>query len=454
MQTTIIVATRPWRWASQEMIRRIFYVDRFALCSCVRSPRGGLPCRGRVARIVHRAPTTAPQLPEVTVANPSVRQVPDYAEYTGRTDALESVDIRSRVSGYLKKIDFKPGDEVPTGKVLFQIDPDPFQADVDKAKAQVTTLTTRLARLKKDVERYTALLPQKAISQQDYDKAVADEQETASSIDGAKAAMEHANLMLKFTRVTAPCDGKIGRDLISVGNLVAADTTVLAHIVSVGQIYVYFDVDENAFQRFQKYEAQLSGSSKLKHEADVQMRRATDEKFSHSGKIDFIDVELNRNTGTIKVRAVFDNKDDQIKAGEFADIRLPLGNPADSLTVPEEAVGSDLGRKYVFVVDKQDKVHYTPITTGTARDGYIVVRSGLKPDDQVIVDGIQRARDGVTVKAQRAADEKPAADKSALVLETTRPAESDVAKAWRARVRHLSRDREVAVPLIYSFLSL
>ena len=215
--------------------------------------------------------------------------------------------------------------------------------------------------------------------------------------------------MLKFTRVTAPCDGRIGRELISVGNLVNADITVLAHIVSVGQLYVYFDVDENAFQRFQKYEAQLKGSSKLKHEAEVQMRRATDEKFSHDGKIDFIDTELNRNTGTIKVRAIFDNKDDMIKAGEFADIRIPLGDPTESLTISEDAVVSSLANKFAYVVDKEGQVHQKPIKLGAARDGYVVVRSGLKPEDWVIVDGLQRARDGATVKPQKPDADKPSA---------------------------------------------
>ena len=349
----------------------------------------------------------AAAVPEVTVAHPAMKLVPDYAEYTGRTEAVDSVDIRSRVSGYLKKTDFKAGDTVKTGQVLFLIDPDTFQAEYDNAKAQVTALTARRDRLKKDVERYTVLLPQKAVSQQDYDKAVADELETAGNIDSAKATLEHANLMLNFTRIMAPCDGRIGRDLISVGNLVAADSTVLAHIVSIGQIYALFDVDENAFQHYQKYEAELKGDAKLKHEGEVQLRRATDEKFIHTGKIDFIDTELNRNTGTVKVRAVFDNKNDMMKPGEFADIRIPLGDPTDSLTVPEDAVGSDLGRKYVYVVDDKDTVHYTPITTGISRDGYIVVRSGLKPEDWVIVDGIQRARDGATVKAPRPADATP-----------------------------------------------
>lgn len=348
----------------------------------------------------------AAAVPEVTVAHPAMKLVPDYAEYTGRTEAADSVDIRARVSGYLKKTDFKAGDIVKTGQILFLIDPDTFQADYDKAKAQVTALTARLDRLKKDVERYTVLLPQKAVSQQDYDKAVSDELETAGSIDGAKAALEHSDLMLKFTRVMAPCDGRIGRDLISVGNLVAADTTVLAHIVSIGQIYVMFDVDENAFQHYQKFEAELKGEAKLKHEGDVELRRVTDKKFIHAGKIDFIDNELNGTTGTVKVRAVFDNKDDQIKPGEFADIRIPLGDPSDSLTVPEVAVGSDLGRKFVYVVDKDGKVHNTPITVGASREGYIVVESGLKPDDWVIVDGLQRARDGATVKANRPDTEK------------------------------------------------
>ena len=276
--------------------------------------------------------------------------------------------------------------------------------------------------MKKDVERYTILLPQKAVSQQDYDKAVADELETASSIDGAKAALEHADLMLKFTRVTAPCDGKIGRELISVGNLVNADLTVLAHIVSVGEIYVYFDVDENAYQRYQKYEAELKAKSKTRstHADTVQLRRVTDEKFSHDGQIDFIDTELNRNTGTIKVRAIFDNKDDMIKAGEFADIRIPLGDPTESLTIPEDAVVSSLANKFAYVVDNQGQVHQTPIKLGAARDGYVVVRSGLKPEDWVIVDGLQRARDGATVKAIHPDSDKKAADSLGRALRTQR----------------------------------
>jgi len=351
----------------------------------------------------------AKSLPDVTVAHPALRRIPDYAEFTGRTDALDSVDLRARVSGYLQKINFKPGDEVTTGQLLFQIDPDPFQAALDQAKGQVTALTARSERLKKDVERYTTLLPQKAISQQDFDKAVAEQQETAGSLDGANAAVEHAQLMLKFTKVTAPCDGRIGRNLISVGNLVAADTTVLAHIVSVGQIYAYFDVDENTYQRYQKLEAEMKADPKPRAKAVVELRRATDDTFAHAGKIDFIDTELNRNTGTIKVRAVFDNNDDQIKPGEFAEIRIQIGDPTDSLTIPEDAVGSDLGRKYVFVVDAHGKVHYTPITTGTARDGYIVIRSGLKPADWVVVDGIQRVRDGATVKPPKPDADKPSA---------------------------------------------
>jgi RND family efflux transporter MFP subunit len=357
----------------------------------------------------HRAPPGGGESkpPEVTVTPAVEREVTDSVEYTGRTEAVAAVEIRARVSGYLEKINFHPGAEVKAGQVLFEIDPKIYQAEYDKADGQVATYQARLDRLTRDVDRNRPLVNKGAVSREDFEKMVGDRDEAIAGLKAAKANLEGARVNLDFTKVKAPIAGKVSRNLITEGNLVRADSTVLANIVSTGRMYVYFDVDEKTLLVYEDLVRKGHLKPGTGDEADAEITLGNG-RVLKGGSVDYIDVQLHRGTGTIQVRATFPDPDGILKAGEFVRVRLPVGDPHKAVLIPEVALGSDQGLKYVFVVDDQDKVARRPVELGAVHDGLVEVLKGVRGGEWVIVKGLQRAREGLAVQAKREPAAAPA----------------------------------------------
>lgn len=344
----------------------------------------------------------SPPPPAVTVSQPVEREVTDYDEYTGRTVAVEEVEVRPRVSGYLVKVNFQEGTEVQKGTLLFQIDPRPLEAELAAAKGQVAQWEAKLARAEADVARYERLLPKGAASQKDLDTAIADRGEARAAIQSARAAVDTVALNLEFARMTAPISGRVGRALVTVGNLVDA-TTLLTTIVSLDPMYAYFDADERTLLRNQQLIREGKRVSAREGHTPVHLGLANEEGFPHQGLIDFVDNRVDPTTGTIRVRGVFSNADRFLTPGLFVRVRLAGSNRYPALLVTDRAIGTDQGQKYLLVVNDKNVVEYRPVQAGRLHDGLRAIQAGLKPDDWVIVNGIQRARPGVTVVPQRTA---------------------------------------------------
>jgi len=351
-----------------------------------------------------QGPPPSPSLPPlvVTVSQPVERDVIDHDEYTGRTAAVEEVEVRARVSGYLIKVNFTEGAEVKKGDLLFQIDPRPFQATLDAAKGQVAQWEAKRARAEADVARNQRLLPKGAASQKDLDSATADLGEARAEIQSAQAVIQQATLSLEFTRITAPISGRISRTFITEGNLVTADTTLLTTIVSIHPMYAYFDVDERSMLRYQQLARERKRQSARDARVPVLLRLANEEGFPHEGVIDFVDNRVDPTTGTIRTRGVFANTDRILTPGLFVRVRIPGSDTYKAVLVADRALGTDQGQKYVWVVNEQNIVEYRVITPGSLQsDGLRVIQAGLKPGEWVIVNGLQRARPGVTVVPQQ-----------------------------------------------------
>lgn len=359
-----------------------------------------------------RSPAAKPQSgpPEVTVARPVVRSVVDFEDFPARLDAVASVDVRARVSGYLKEIGFKDGVEVPENTLLFVIDPRPYDAVLAQAKAKVEALNARLTQCNADLARAQKLLPTGAMTQEEYDAVVASRAEAAGSIAGAEAEVDRANLNVEFTRVTAPIAGRVSRTLITEGNLVTADTTLLTNLVSLDPIYAYFNVDERTVQSIREPRPAETDGPKRIQDIEVLLALAADAGFPHKGHLDFVDNRVDPSTGTIQIRAVFANpKTAQgtraLVPGYFARVRIQEDTPRQALTVPERALMTDQGQKYVLVVDDTNVVHRRPVKVGLLQDGQREIAEGLDADDRVIVEGLLRVRPGVTVKPHPAEPE-------------------------------------------------
>ena len=386
------------------------------------------------------AQAAPPPPPNVTVAKPVVREVVDFNEYTGRLTAVEEVELRSRVKGYLDSIGFKDGDEVKKGQVLFQIDPRPFDAAVKVAEGQLGQIKARRARAESDVARYKELVPKGAATQQDLDRAIADLGEATAGIGAAEAEVDQAKLDQVYARVAAPIDGMASRAMLRVGNLVGASATgeqLLTTIVRLDPIQIDFSVDQRAAQVYRQASldsrrARGLGEPKSARELDIpiQFGLASEDGFPHEGVIDFLDNRVNPATGTIAVRAVAKNTERQFRPGYFARVRIASGEPYRAVLVADTAIGTQQGQKYVLVVDDKGTVAFRPVQIGASQnDGLRVVKSGLKGDEQVVVNGIQRARPGSTVKAELA--QMPVREAPGGAAPATQPA--SVAAAAKGR---------------------
>jgi RND family efflux transporter MFP subunit len=355
------------------------------------------------------AAKAAPPPPAVTVSRPITREVLDFDEYTGRLLAVEEVEVRARVKGYLDSIGFKDGDEVKKGQLLFQIDPRPFAAQVKAAEGQVDQLKSRRMKADADVKRYKDLVPKGAATQQDLDRAIGELGEAVAGISSAEAEVERAKLDFEYARVTAPIDGMTSRSNLTVGNLIGAAGSgeqLLTTIVRMDPIYVYFDVDQRAAQQYRKsaMERRAGGPEpKTVREMNItfQFGLASENGFPHQGVIDFIDNKVDPATGTISVRGEAKNESRLFKPGFFARVRVAAGERYSAILVAERAIGTQQGQKYVLVVDEKNTVVFRPVILGAPEsDGLRVVRSGLAAGERVVVNGMQRARPGSIVKAE------------------------------------------------------
>ena len=356
------------------------------------------------ARAPSEAPPAAPVTVTltVTVSYPVERDVTDYADFTARIAAVDSVEVRAHVWGYLERVNFKEGTLVKKGDVLFELDPRPYQAEYGRALANLTQAKAHLTRTTADFQRANELLPRKAISQSDYDLARGDRDEAAAAVQVAEAAVHTAKLNLDFTRVTAPISGRVSRYFVTVGNLIQsadqANITLLTTIVSVDPIYACFDVDERTVQRvrqwFRKGKTEASADARL----PVALGLAVEEGFPRRGKIDFVDNQVNPKTGTLRVRGVFANKDEALSPGFFARVRVPVSPPHRALLVTDRAIDSDQGQKIVYVVNDKKEVVSRPVRLGALHDGLRAIEEGLKPGERVIVNGLQLVRSGITVE--------------------------------------------------------
>jgi RND family efflux transporter MFP subunit len=350
-----------------------------------------------------------PPPPTVTVSVPITREVLDFDDYTGRMAAVEEVEVRARVKGYLTAIGFQDGDEVKKNQLLFQIDPRPFDAQLKAAQGQVDQLKARKVKFSADVKRYEDLVPKGAATQQDLDKAIGELGEAEAGIHSAEAEVERARLELDYAKVNAPIDGMTSKTNLTVGNLIGAlgsGEQLLTTIVRMEPMYVYFDVDQRAAQQYRKAALERRAGApdpKTAREMNItfQFGLASETGFPHEGVIDFIDNKIDPATGTITVRGETKNDKRLFRPGFFARVRVAAGEKYQALLVAERAIGTQQGQKYVLVVDDKNTVAFRPVTLGAPQnDGLRVVRSGLKPGERIVVNGIQRARPGLQVKPE------------------------------------------------------
>lgn len=366
--------------------------------------------------------------PEVLVSLPIVHQVTDYEDFPGRIEAVNSIDIRAHVTGYLHRVNFSDGAEVKEGDVLFEIDPRQYDAELKRADATLNQAEVHQQRLERDYQRGMVLLPQNAIGREDFDKRAADRAEGIAALGIAKANRDLAQLYLSYCTIRSPITGRISRRNVDPGNLVKADDTVLTTVVSLNPIYAYFDLDERSTLRLQRlirdgkikwspetslpllvnwspaiwlpvtvFEGKVVPTDKVG--LPVYLGLADEEDFPRKGVINFADNRVDTDTGTWRLRGRFDNQDRTLSPGLFAHIRLPIGEPYQAVLVAEQALGADQGQKFVYVVDEQGQVSNRRIKVGRVHSGLRVINDGLKVGETVVVSGLQRVRPGVKVKA-------------------------------------------------------
>ncbi len=349
--------------------------------------------------------------PAVSVARPVERQVVEWDEYTGRLRAIDSVEVRARVSGYLESIHFQDGAIVEKGDLLFVIDPRPFEAVLRATRAELSRAQARLDLANNDLKRAETLLEDRAISAEDYDTRSKSVQQAAAEVEAARASIQSAELDVEFTHVRAPIRGRVSRHNVSVGNLVSggsSESTLLTTIVSLDPIHCYFDVSERAMLKYTRLNISGVRESSRTEPNTVLIKLADEDAFGHEGVMDFVDNQIDPNTGTLRGRAVFRNPDDLLLPGLFVRIRLIGLGRYPAIQIPDSAVVTDQSRTFVYVVDEADAVSIREVKLGRMIDGLRVVDEGLSTLDLVIVDGVQRARPGQTVTAERV-DIEPAA---------------------------------------------
>jgi multidrug efflux system membrane fusion protein len=342
----------------------------------------------------------APALPQVTAAPSVARDVTEWDEFTGRLEPVQSVAVRPRVSGLISNVSFEEGGLVRQGQALFQIDDRPFQAQVDRLRAEVAQATVARERAAAEMRRADRLSSENAMSLEERERRAGAAAEATAHVDAAAAALRAAELDLDFTRVVSPIDGRVSRALVTRGNLVSGgqgEATLLTTVVSVDPIYASFDADEQTFLRYGDRARQGAGSGK--GSLRIEMALADEQTFPHAGTLEFLDNRLDPSTGTINGRAVFRNRDHRLTPGLFVRLRLPGTVTYPGVLVEDRAVGTDLDRRFVLVVGGDKKVESRTVTLGPIVDGLRIVRKGLVAGELVVVNGLQRVRPGTQVNA-------------------------------------------------------
>ena len=354
----------------------------------------------------------APPPPSVTVAKPIKRTVVDYDEYVGRFTAINAVEIRARVSGYLDKLHFKDGQNVKQGDLLFTIDKRPFQNTLDQARANLVQAQSNLAFTESDYTRGQQLVRDKTITEQIFEQRAQAFRNAKASVSNNEAAVRQAELDMEFTDLRAPINGRIGDRRVSPGNLVtggtAGNTTLLATIVSTDPIYFEFTFDEASYLRYERLAT--AGQDVASRNAGVQvaLKLIDENDFDHEGRMDFIDNVIDRSTGTIRGRAVFANSKEVFTPGMFARVRVPGTSPYEGLLVPDTAIGTEQARRFVIVVDDQNTARPKYVTLGqVTKDGLRVIKDGIGPDDRIVVSGLMQARPGQKVTPQEEGAKPP-----------------------------------------------
>ena len=331
--------------------------------------------------------------PPVSVAAVIEKQIAQTQEFSGRLEAIEHVDIRSRVGGFITEVNFKPGSEVKKGSVLFVIDPRPYQAEMERAEAASASARAKAELARLQLTRSERLLGEKAIAQREYDESASSMKELDANARAAQASYEVAKLNLSYTQVLAPIDGRVSKAEITVGNLIDA-SAVLTSVVSTDRIYASFDGDEDTYLR-------VGAQSHQGQSVAVRVGLANESGFPHEGKLEFVDNQLNAQTGSVRMRAIFVNADRVLVPGLFA--RVQLGGGKDltrTMLINERAVGTDQNRKFVFLVGADNKAQYRPVQLGPVVDGLRVVTGGLKVGDKIVVNGLQRVHPGAAVSPE------------------------------------------------------
>jgi RND family efflux transporter MFP subunit len=341
---------------------------------------------------------------EVSVAQVLEKRVKDWDEFTGRLQAVETVEIRPRVSGYIDKVVFTEGSQVKRGDLLFVIDPRPYQAEYDRAAADVKRYKTALELARIELVRVQRLKDSGAVSEEELDERKSTVAQAEANVAGSQAALETASLNLNFTRVTSPIAGKASRAEVTRGNLVTGGInggTLLSSVVSMDPIYLYFDADEQSYLRYTQTAHSGVGPSSNDAQNPVQIGLANEEGFPHAGAVDFVDNQLNPQTGTIRARAVLQNKNGQFTPGLFARVQLLVSGEYSAILIEDRAVNTDQNQKYVLLLGANNQIEYRKVKLGRIIDGLRIVREGLKAGDVIVVNGAQRVHPGVTVAPQR-----------------------------------------------------
>lgn len=334
-----------------------------------------------------------PMAPPVSAAPAVQKDVALFEEFSGRLEAVESVELRSRVAGTLDRVHFRDGQEVRRGELLFSIDARPFSAELARLDAQLGAARTAQSLAGTELARTRKLLAQKAVSQQEADQAEASARNTDAAVRAAEAAVASARLNLEYTRIRAPIAGRVSRAGVTAGNLVAVGDPVLTTLVAQDKVHAWFELSEQAYLRVR---AALQGAQRPK----VEMGLADEAGFPHAGMVDFVDNRLNPATGAIRMRAVFDNRERRFMPGLFARVRLAVGTAGGAVLTPDRAIGTDQSRRFVFVVGADRLAQFRQVRLGPLVNGMRIVTDGLKPGELVVVNGLQRVRPGAPVQAQ------------------------------------------------------
>ncbi|WP_300752239.1 efflux RND transporter periplasmic adaptor subunit [Janthinobacterium sp.] len=363
--------------------------------------------------------------PPVSTAAVVEKQITETQEFSGRLEAIDRVEIRSRVNGFITSVNFKPGSEVKKGEVLFVIDPRPYQAEVERTEGAAASARAKAGLAKLELTRSEKLLAEKAIAQREYDEKAADMKGLEADARAAQASYDAAKLNLSYTRVESPISGRVSKAEITVGNLIDA-SAILTSVVSTDRIYASFDGDEDTYLR-------VAGTAQKGTPVTVKIGLANETGFPHEGKLEFVDNRLDPATGSVRMRATFANTDRELVPGLFARVQLDGGNgpkaQSTALLISDRAVGTDQSRKFVYVIGADNKAEYRAVKLGPNSDGLRVVREGLKAGEKIVVNGLQRVRPGAAVTPQLvamdfdptapAAPVKPAAKDAKIAAKAT-----------------------------------